>query len=104
MISYPATARFNITGDIFSRQLNKLRFDDIALYRRVLKALQDHTDSPWSQFAEDADVDFYETSFDGSYTIIGFNLLNGKVRLAAQIIEDVVVIGAFHKPIIHVET
>ena len=103
MISYLATARFDITGDIFSRQLNKLRFDDIALYRRVLQTLQYHTDMPWSQFAEDANVDFYETSFDGSYTIIGFNLLDGQVRLAAQIIDDVVVIGSFHKPIIHID-
>ncbi|MDQ1833699.1 hypothetical protein [Massilia scottii] len=69
----------------------------------MLQALQSHTGTPWSQFASAAAVDFYETSLDGSYTIIGFNLLNGRVRLAAQIIDDVIVIGAFHKPIIHVE-
>jgi hypothetical protein len=102
-MAYPATARFDITGDIFSRQLNKLRFDNITLYRRVLQALQYHTDESWSQFAAAAKVDFYETSFDGSYTIIGFNLLNGKIRLAAQIIDDVIVIGSFHKPIIHID-
>lgn len=101
-MSYPAFARFDITGRIFSRQLNKLMVDDIALYRRVLRALKMHTGTPWNEFADAASVDFYETSFDGSYTIIGFDLLNGEVRLTAQIIDDIIVIGSFHKPIIHI--
>ena len=103
-MSYPPFVRFDLSGSIFARQLNKLMADDLVLYRGVLRALKAHTESPWHEFAEATSVDFYEASFDGSYTIIGFDLLDGEVRLTAQIIDDVIVIGAFHKPIIHVTT